>query len=163
MLRDRCHFARRRLLRGSIAVAAWSGTWLLACRWGRTNSEQPRRDAGSEPKRGGTFVYAAQGLTHLDIHQTTYANVATVSLLIYNRLVRPRISDNIPEPDLAQKIEQPDELTYVFTLPRGARFHNKPPANGRELTAEDVVFSLQRARTPEPTFLHGGELPPWIG
>ncbi len=28
-------------------------------------------------------------------------------------------------------------------LPQGARFHNVPPVNGREVTAEDVKFSLE--------------------
>src|SRR5579863_10534705 len=45
-------------------------------------------------------------------------------------------------PALAASWEIPNDLTWVFHLRPGVRFHD-----GRELTAADVVFSLERART----------------
>jgi peptide/nickel transport system substrate-binding protein len=51
------------------------------------------------------------------------------------------------EGDLAESWSQPNENTYVFKLRRGVRWHNKPPVNGRELDAEDVVYTLDRFRT----------------
>ena len=45
-------------------------------------------------------------------------------------------------PALAASWENPNDLTRVFHLRPGVRFHD-----GRELTAADVVFSLERART----------------
>jgi peptide/nickel transport system substrate-binding protein len=51
------------------------------------------------------------------------------------------------EPDLAERWEEPDDLTYVFFLRKGVRWHNKPPVNGRELTAEDVKFTFDRFLT----------------
>jgi peptide/nickel transport system substrate-binding protein len=45
-------------------------------------------------------------------------------------------------PALAVSWENPNDLTWVFHLRPGVRFHD-----GRELTAADVVFSLDRART----------------
>lgn len=47
----------------------------------------------------------------------------------------------VPQPHLAERVEQPDDLTYVFHLRGGVRFHN-----GREMTADDVVYSLERLR-----------------
>jgi peptide/nickel transport system substrate-binding protein len=44
-------------------------------------------------------------------------------------------------PALAVSWENPNDLTWVFHLRPGVRFHD-----GRELTADDVVFSLDRAR-----------------
>jgi len=44
-------------------------------------------------------------------------------------------------PALAASWENPNDLTWVFHLRPGVRFHD-----GRELTAADVVFSLERAR-----------------
>ena len=35
----------------------------------------------------------------------------------------------------------------MFKLRRGVRWHAKPPVNGRELTADDVVYSMERFRT----------------
>ena len=51
------------------------------------------------------------------------------------------------EGDLAESWTQPNETTYVFKLRRGVRWHNKPPVNGRELTADDVKYSLERFMT----------------
>ncbi len=51
------------------------------------------------------------------------------------------------EGDLAESWKQPSETTYVFKLRRGVRWHNKPPVNGRELTADDVVYTYERFLT----------------
>jgi len=49
------------------------------------------------------------------------------------------------EPDLAESWEISDDLlTYTFQLRKGITFHN-----GKEATAKDVVFSLERTRDPE--------------
>ena len=50
-----------------------------------------------------------------------------------------------PVPELAQRIEiSNDGLRYRFTLADDARF-----SDGREITADDVVFSLKRALDPQ--------------
>ena len=38
----------------------------------------------------------------------------------------------------------PDGLTYTFPIRQGVHWHNKPPMNGRELTADDIVFNYHR-------------------
>ena len=38
----------------------------------------------------------------------------------------------------------PDGLTYTFNIRQDVHWHNKPPVNGRELTAEDIEYSFQR-------------------
>jgi len=45
---------------------------------------------------------------------------------------------------LAEDWELRDDQTIVYHIRKGVHFHNKPPTNGREMTAEDVVFSLKR-------------------
>ena len=45
---------------------------------------------------------------------------------------------------LAEGWEQSDPLTYVFYIRKGVRFHDKPPANGRELTAKDIEWNYHR-------------------
>ena len=48
------------------------------------------------------------------------------------------------EGDLAQSWEvSQDGKVFTFRLRQGIKFWNQPPANGRELTSDDVVFSLQ--------------------
>lgn len=54
-----------------------------------------------------------------------------------------------PAPDvqtgcLATGWELADAGTLIFHIRKGVRFHQKAPTNGRELTADDVVFSLKR-------------------
>ena len=47
-------------------------------------------------------------------------------------------------PGLAERYEMtPDGLTYTFHLRAGVKFHN-----GREMTAQDVKYSLDRVTTP---------------
>ena len=38
----------------------------------------------------------------------------------------------------------PDGLTYTFHIRKGVHWHNKPPMNGRELTADDVEYNFHR-------------------
>lgn len=60
--------------------------------------------------------------------------------MVYESLIF--LGDNFElQPGLAERWEQPDDRTYVFTLRQGVSFHN-----GREMTADDVVFSLERVR-----------------
>ena len=72
---------------------------------------------------------------------------------IYGRSVAQQIFDGLVEydqtltivPALAQYWKASrDGLTWTFTLRKGVRFHN-----GREVTADDVVFSLTRLLDPK--------------
>jgi peptide/nickel transport system substrate-binding protein len=45
---------------------------------------------------------------------------------------------------LAESWETPDLTTYVFHIRKGIRWQDKPPVNGRELTAYDIEYSWQR-------------------
>jgi len=45
---------------------------------------------------------------------------------------------------IAEGWEIVDSETFIFYIRKGVHFHNKPPTNGREVTADDVVFSLKR-------------------
>lgn len=67
------------------------------------------------------------------------------SLLRYAYLERPYKL----EPDLLERMPElsADKLTYTFRLRKGVRFHDDkcfPGGKGRELTADDVLFSLRR-------------------
>jgi len=45
---------------------------------------------------------------------------------------------------VAESWEVPDNETIIFHIRKGIHFHNKPPTSGRELVADDVVYSLKR-------------------
>ena len=45
---------------------------------------------------------------------------------------------------LAESWETPDDTTIVLNIRKGVHWHDKPPMNGRELTADDIVFNYHR-------------------
>ncbi len=115
--------------------------------------------AAPQPKRGGTLRYVWQGTSHLDVHQDSISGAQRVVSAVYDRLLWFQDKDQIPEPGIAAAMpEQPDQTTFVFKIREGVKFHDKPPVNGRELTADDVAFSLNRARTKDPLYVHAGDL-----
>ena len=77
--------------------------------------------------------------------------------IVYSRLLRIKSGppDLVPQPnlllecDLCQGWEVVDEnpLQYRFILREGVRWHDIGPVVGRELTAQDVVFSYERQKT----------------
>ncbi len=94
----------------------------------------------AQPVRGGVFRMAHIGEPPtLDLHLTTAVIVQDIMLHVYEQLFALD-SRFQPQPMLVEAWRlSPDRLTYTFTLRRGVRFHH-----GRELTADDVVASLQR-------------------
>ena len=46
---------------------------------------------------------------------------------------------------LAESWETPDDTTIVLNIRQGVNWHDKAPMNGRELTADDVVYNYHRA------------------
>jgi peptide/nickel transport system substrate-binding protein len=64
-------------------------------------------------------------------------------------------SDLKVAPELAESYEQPDATTLVLKLKPGVKFHDVAPVNGRAMTAQDVVYSIDRIRTPKPEFQRG--------
>ena len=63
-----------------------------------------------------------------------------------------------PLPSLATSWEFLDDRTIVFQLRKGVKFHDTSPVNGRELVADDVVYSFERRLRPGGR--HGGTLGP---
>ncbi len=48
------------------------------------------------------------------------------------------------KPHLLESYEMPDSTHLILHVRKGIHFHDKPPVNGRELEAKDVVVSLNR-------------------
>ena len=113
----------------------------------------PSQVRGQTPKRGGTLSLRLWDPPHFD-HMLIISYKTNILLsFTHSRLVKPKVGPSIQpgtfplEGDLAESWTQPDDTTYVFKLRRGVRWHNKPPVNGRELTADDVKYSLERFMT----------------
>ncbi len=95
------------------------------------------------PTKANTLtIGVSQEAVGLDPHiVTAFSSMRRIDLL-YNRLVR--LDDTMKiVPDLAESWEIPNNLTYIFHLRKGVKFHN-----GREMVASDVKYSLERVLDP---------------
>ena len=100
--------------------------------------------ADPNAKTGGTLKVGLQAdPAELDPHKTSLTAAWHVIEHMYDGLVSvsPALT---PVPALAESWEiSADGITYTFTLRSGVKFHN-----GRELTADDVKYSLERIVDP---------------
>ena len=95
-------------------------------------------------KRGGTLVVGNdEDAVGLDPHLSVAFASSNFFEHVYSGLTRFNGRMEI-EGDLATSWEIPSPTTYVFHLRKGVKFHN-----GREMTAEDVKYSIERVRDPK--------------
>jgi peptide/nickel transport system substrate-binding protein len=142
----------RRLLlqRGAVAGAALSplAAFLAAC----GDSDPSGTTTGSGAKASNAEVaevtwalpFAAQSLDVVKVFDD--ATVHCLSNVLGGLLV---FDDKLElQPNLAESWEQPDELTYRYTLREGLKF-----SDGSPLTSEDVVYSMKRSSGPKSTLV----------
>ncbi len=115
-----------------------------------TPAPDPTR-AEQASRHGGTLRYAAAFSSdgRFDPHKTASAALLGQQALIYSRLLSyASQADDRLAPDLALGLpEQPDQVTYVFRLNPEARWHDVSPLDGRAVTAQDVLASIERQRS----------------
>ena len=101
-----------------------------------------------QPKYGGTLVVGTvTDIVGIDPHKVTGEISMIVLNNIYERLV-DLDEKSMPMPGLASKwTVSSDGLVYTFHLRQGVKFHN-----GREMTAEDVVYSYNRLLDPKTKY-----------
>ena len=111
--------------------------------------------APSGTNGGALTVVAAARIPHRDVHQEVQETLTALGPgLAYSRLLRLRSGEGSNQPnlllecDLCQSWELNEDLAYVFKLRPGIDWQNVAPVNGRPLKAQDVVFSLDRLKTP---------------
>jgi len=106
------------------------------------------QDAGDRPTLH--LGVNAADLATLDPHFASGTQDRTVVDMVFNGLVRyvPGNSAEI-EPDLATAIPEPEEVdgkqVWTFQLREGVMCHPGPDSEAYELTADDVVASLQKS------------------
>jgi peptide/nickel transport system substrate-binding protein len=126
---------------------------LKLCGAGAAAAMAPSVALAQAPRRGGTLTIRVWDPPHFDPYLIVAFKTQIVYSFTHSRLLKHKAGPGVQpgtfvlEGDLAESWSQPDETTYVFKLRKGVRWHPKPPVNGRELTAEDVVYSLERFRT----------------
>ena len=96
-------------------------------------------------KRGGVLKFAVPSVKPgLDPAHTSTGDGYMLTQAIFSNLTR--IDDRLePKPQLAKSWDANAQSTvWTFHLQQGVKFHN-----GRELTADDVVFSIDRILDPK--------------
>jgi len=104
-----------------------------------------------QPRRGGILRIADREAPNLDPHLNISFLTHSWANMVYSQLVRyphgpeqKSPADFSIVPDLAEKWEYKSPTVIEFTLKKGVKFHNKPPVNGREVTADDAKYSIER-------------------
>ncbi len=151
--------SRRRLLQYSgLAVAGVAGADLLAACGG--SSPSTSGSGGGSPQAGGILIHGATGGSSkdtLDAHRpVTNPDIARCFNLYEPLLVWD--NDYRLAPALAESVEpSKDAMTWTVKLRQGVTFHN-----GKDVTPEDVIFSLKRVADPKSPTSAGVALAPII-
>lgn len=128
------------LLAGALAACAGNSSSSSA------SSPAPSPGSSSGPAESGdgklTVALSADAIS-LSPYVVNDVQSSNIQAQIYDTLIKVDDEGNIT-PDLAESYEQPDNVTYTFSLKKGVKFHN-----GEELKASDVVFSLKQAAASE--------------
>lgn len=148
-----------------LLVAGFTALCLLAvagCDRGQDSEPTPAASPSAQtaigPKLGGILVapLEAEAAT-LDPHMATSPATAIIAGAIYNGLLQYDSEGEIVA-DLAESWQYVDPTTLVIRLRQGVHWQDLPPLYGRELTADDAVFSLKRAATKDASYTLRGLL-----
>lgn len=140
----------RRTALAASALLASAALVLTGCTGGGGGSPT---STGAPDPNASVAIRLALEPGNLDIRQTAGAALDQILIdNVYQGLVR-RLPDESIEPALASDYTVSDDgLTYTFTLREGVKFHD-----GTDLTADDVVWSLQ-TRKATPAWSDSGRL-----
>ncbi len=112
--------------------------------------------ATGKPQSGGSLRIRSMEPKSFDIHQYVSYRLRIVNSYTHERLTQFQVGPgtspvaHVPAPSLAESWEVVDDgKTVIYHLRKGVKWHNKPPVNGRELTAADFVFTLDRIKRTE--------------
>jgi ABC-type transport system substrate-binding protein len=133
---------RRQALKasGSALALASAGGLLAAC---GDDDDSGGSSSSTPPKRGGTLVFGMESPPGgFDPQKWWTDQAALAAFSVFDRLFEPQTL----EPMLLTKkpTSEGDGLRYTFDLRKGVKFHH-----GREMTSDDVKFSIERIVLPE--------------
>ena len=131
-----------------LVVASMLLTSLSGCAGGtESSSESSTTSAQSgEPSddRGSVTVGIAQDLDSLDPHKAIAAGTSEVLFNVFEGLVKASPDGEVIPAVASDYTISDDKTVYTFELREGVKFHN-----GEAVTAEDVVYSLERCAGSE--------------
>jgi len=147
--------SRRRVLAAGAAGVGATALGLAGCGGGEDeDGETPT--VGGTPQYGGgvtTGITADPGGLDPQICITCYWIAAQFHGYLYN----VSIADQSIMLQMASGYEHVDDVTYVWNLRPGIKFHDVDPTFGREVIADDIVYSMTRRRD-DPAVLNDKQL-----
>mgnify|MGYP002508245486 CR=1 FL=1 len=137
-------FVKRALL--LLAAIAMLPASLYGCTGGTepSESEASAAQSGELPHGNSVTVGIAQDLSNLDPQLSKTAGIREVMFNMFEGLVKAGPDGSVVEAVASGYEISEDKRTYTFTLREGVTFHN-----GDSVTAEDVVYSLERCAGSE--------------
>ncbi len=157
-------FAKRRVSRRKALAAGAAGMGavalgLVGC-GGSSKQGTGTPSAGTPlaPKTGGIFRQGSVATAlSIDPHTEAALGLAFVPYIYSYLMHQIQVPDGSPEMmwDLAESMETPDDQTYIFKMRQGVRYQDLPPVDGRDVVADDVVYSFDRITSisPEPLWI----------
>lgn len=125
-----------------VLLGALLSTVLAGCGGGSAEQTPEDRAAANELNVG-----IAQDLDDsLDPHKAVAAGTKEVMFNVFEGLVKPTSTGDLTPAVAENYTISEDKLTYTFTLREDVQFHN-----GDVVTAEDVVYSINRCATASDT------------
>lgn len=109
--------------------------------------------------QGGVLRIPFASMQQLDPYKSAAGGEIDAFSQIFDGLIIPSQEDYRPIPHLAESWESVDDRTWVFKLREGVTFQDGnsvfPEGEGREVTAEDVVYSINRFQDVSTAFTLG--------
>ncbi|MDE3095240.1 MAG: hypothetical protein KGK07_04460, partial [Chloroflexota bacterium] len=157
--------SRRRVLQSAgVAGAAAGAVWLVGCGKGSSGTTTPAapgataaptkaagltyRNSSGTPKAGGTYhIGTSVDFDTFDPHISIAGGVAYFPRL-YNAVInRSPVDASFRFDDLADKLEQPDAQTYVFSIRSGVKVApNQLGVPERDMDAGDIKATFDRIK-----------------
>ncbi len=109
--------------------------------------------AESGPMTGGIYNYPSTDGGIFDPAVVIHGGTSGSIWNIYDRLNEQDGNYRITEA-MADLAEVVDEQTFVYNIKPNVFWHDVAPLNGRQFTAEDASFGLQRFAQDNPEFIH---------
>ena len=153
----RQRLSRRHLIKQAALGGASAATLAMLACGGSKRSPTASNSKSSTPKRGGSATISFNYKQKFDPHVLP-ADQTQMMGMFYQTLIRNNPKTYALEPEIAAKWELTSPTELVFTLAPNAKWHDKPPANGRPVKADDIIYSYNRVRTNEPRYINKGYL-----
>lgn len=145
-----------------LVAAAFSIALAVGCAGATPPGQGPASTSGDTPQYGGTLrVPARPTFQGKDPYAgPTGSQLGLKSRPVYEPLVAYKLEPGVNfraveevVPWLASRWEQPNPAEYLFTIRQGVKWQD-----GRDMTTEDVVYSIKRAVSPTVKYGYGTAL-----